>query len=110
LIAHPEQSNATQLAKRAFFDLPNALSADTEHSGDFLDGVFPFARHDERAVARRLQTVLTVAAVLEVIAALGLAADTSAITVGAVANKREAARLRIWQFAAGLPRNAHASV
>ncbi len=79
-----EHSNASQLTQRVLFDLPNAFSADAKNGGDFLERVFPFACHDERAVASRTQAVLTVPAVFEVIAALGLATDPSVVAVRAV--------------------------
>jgi hypothetical protein len=76
-----EHSNASQLTQRALFNLSNAFSADTEHGGDFLDRVFPFACYDERAVASRTQAVLAVTTMLEVVAALGLATDSDALLV-----------------------------
>jgi hypothetical protein len=110
LVAHPEQSKAPQLTKRALFNLANAFSADAENGGDFLERVFPFACYDERAVAGRMQTVLTVATMLEVVAALRLAAEGSTVVVRAITYRRKATRLPIRQFAAGLPRNMHPSI
>jgi len=105
-----KHSNASQLTQRTLFDLPDAFSADAKHGGDFLDRVLTFVRDGQRAVSRGLQPVLAVTAMLEVVAALGLATGSGAVAVRAFIDQRETARLPSRQLMAVGPRIAHVSL
>jgi hypothetical protein len=96
--------------ERSFLDLPDALIAHAEHGGDLLERMLALACHDQRAVTRRLQPMLSVAALLEVVAALGLTARFGRLPVAALSNHGEEAPPLFRRLGAVGPRSAHTSI
>ena len=72
---------ASKLSQRACLDLTNVLGTHAEHGSNFIECVLTFVSDGQRAVARWLWAMLAVAAMLEVVTALGLATDCVSVSV-----------------------------
>ena len=105
-----KRSDALKLTQCALFDLSHAFSADAEDCRDLFGCALTFVRDVNRAVTRRTQAVLAIAAVLKVIAAQRVAAGHVCARVRAFVNQGESPRAPVQQHrAVGVP-SAHVSI
>jgi hypothetical protein len=58
LVERPPPFATSQLAQRAFLDLPNPLHANPQGSCNLFQGMGAFVREDERAISRCVDVML----------------------------------------------------